>query len=77
MKTVKNVLVKYYLSDEDRQLVHDHLTYDKNKGWLADQLGYKNYVTFWRKFSSEKPDYFYQMEIEKMQDLLGIKFEVK
>lgn len=77
MKSVTNVLVKYYLSDEDRQLVLNTLSVSRGLGWLQREMGFKSYVTFWRKFNCNNNQYFYQMEIEKMQDLLGIKFEVK
>ena len=77
MKTVKNVLVKYYLEDHDRDQVLNTLTVSQGLGWLQREMGFKSYVTFWRKFNCNNGQFFYLTEIEKMQELLNIKFELK
>ena len=74
MKVIKNIENKYYLLPEDVAKVEEALTFRKNKSWLADQMGF-TYKTLWSKLNHVNGAYFDQLEIERMQEVLNIKFD--
>ena len=76
MKVITSIERKYYMLDHDRALIKGVLNGKMNKEWLQNQMGYKNYVTLWRKLNCVKGSHFDEMEVQKLEQLLNVKFEI-
>lgn len=75
MKVIKTIENKYYFLEDDLKLVEEALTFRKNKGWLAYEMKMSR-KTLWSKLNHINGAYFDQVEVERLQEVLNVKFAI-
>ena len=74
MKVLQENEYKYFFRLEDKDLVEEALSFNRNKQWLAKELNI-SYKSLWEKLSPEKMNYFSHLEVLKIESVLNIELK--